>query len=162
MAAGNTYTKVATQTMTTATATVTFSSIPSTYTDLVLIVTGTTNTGRNFHININSDSGSNYSFTQLSGDGTSASSSQLSNETVLRMTALWAAQGSIILNFFNYSNTTTHKTMTSRTSNAVNQAGTSVGLWRNTSAINRLDFTLSSSDNFLTGTTFTLYGILAA
>lgn len=158
----STYKKIATQTMTTATATVTFSSIPATYTDLVLIVTGTTNSGRNFHITINSDTTGSYSFTALSGDGTSASSSQLSNETLLRMAALWSVQGNITMDFLNYSNTTTKKTILSRTRNAANQANASVGLWNNTSAINRLDFFLSGPDNFLTGTTFTIYGILAA
>jgi hypothetical protein len=161
MAAGNTYTKIATQTMATATNIVTFSSIPSTYTDLVFVVNGNTDSGRNFHLSINSTGGSSYAFTALTGDGSSASSSQLSNESVLRMAALWAARGNIVFNFFNYSNTTTYKTIISRTSNAANQSNASVGLWRNTAAINRLDCQLSAND-FYAGTTFNLYGIAAA
>ena len=157
----STYTPIATQTMTTATASVTFSNIPDTYTDLVLVVDGTTNSGRNFHVEINTTS-TVYSFTALSGDGASPSSSRLSNEGVLRMAALWAAQGNIIMHFLNYSNTTTYKTVLSRTNNASNQVNASVGLWRSTAAINKLNFQLSGPDNFLTGTTFTIYGIKAA
>ena len=160
MAAGNTYTRIATQTMTTNTNIVTFSSIPSTYTDLVFVVSGNTDSGRNFHLQTNSTTAGN-SFTALSGNGSSVSSSQLSNESINRMSALWASQGNIIFHFFNYANTTTFKTILSRTSNSLNQANVSVGLWSNTAAINRLDCQLSAND-FFTGTTFTLYGILAA
>jgi hypothetical protein len=160
MAAGSTYTKIATQTMTTNTNIVTFSSIPSTYTDLVFVVCGNTDSGRNFHLRTNGTTGGN-GFTQLAGDGTTGSSSQLSNESINRMSALWAAQGNIIFHFFNYANTTTYKTILSRTSNASNQVNLSVGIWSSTAAINTLECQLSAND-FFTGTTFTLYGILAA
>jgi hypothetical protein len=64
----------------------------------------------------------------------------------------------------NYSNSTTHKTTLSQLTRAtVGAAGidASVGLWRNTSAINRLTFIIESSNSFASGSTFTLYGIKA-
>jgi hypothetical protein len=38
----------------------------------------------------------------------------------------------------------------------------SCGLWRNTAAITRIDIFPNSANNFATGTTATLYGILKA
>jgi hypothetical protein len=40
--------------------------------------------------------------------------------------------------------------------------GLNVGLWRNTSAITSITLTAGSSKNFISGCTFSLYGIKAA
>ena len=65
MAAGSTYTPIATTTGTGSSGTITFTSIPSTYTDLRIILNGTeTNaTLYEFDMRYNNDSGNNYSLT---------------------------------------------------------------------------------------------------
>jgi len=66
-----------------------------------------------------------------------------------------------ITHFADYSNTTTHKCIISRANNSSVQTDLLVGLWRSTSAITSIAI-YSSSGNFDTGSTFTLYGITAA
>ena len=76
MAAGNTYTPIATNTLSSATASVTFSSISGVYTDLVLVITPTIPTGAYDILmrvgNGTVDSGTNYSVTRVSGTGSAA------------------------------------------------------------------------------------------
>jgi hypothetical protein len=61
----------------------------------------------------------------------------------------------------NYSNTTTFKTFLSRTNVASDRVEALVGLWRSTSAITSITL-YCGSNSFVTGSTFTLYGILKA
>ena len=75
MAAGSTYTKIASTTLGTAAASYTFNSIPSTYTDLVLVanIQQVTN-GEDVAIQFNTDTGTNYSRIYVCGSGSSAHS----------------------------------------------------------------------------------------
>jgi hypothetical protein len=139
------------------------SSIPSTYTDLVLIVNDSRTAISNIYIQINGDTGSNYSLTYVSGSGSVAGSGRNSNmSTGYYFDAYGSSttRGTGILNFMNYSNTTTYKSILSRYSNAGGEAIATIGLWRSTAAINSITIYLSgNSATFNTGTTFTLYGI---
>jgi hypothetical protein len=174
----STYTPIYSTTLSATTASVTFSNIPTTYTDLVIVMSpATTHTLATFpYMRFNSDSGSNYSYTEVNGNGTSATSFRDVNQTIgwtsPQMASISNTLGdnTTIANIMNYSNATTYKTYLSR----ANRAGstldyqgveTAVGLWRNTAAItsvligNRrggVDY------NFAVGSTFTLYGIKAA
>ena len=169
MPAGNTYEAIATQTLGSAAASVTFSSIPGTYTDLVLVMNiGTTANGNDLFMNIGNgsvDTGSNYSYTVLGGNGTSALSARQSNQTRLNINYATntssAISGNLILNFMNYSNTTTNKTMLIRANNSNYGVDAFAGLWRSTSAINIMTITAGTS-TFLANSTFSLYGIAAA
>lgn len=158
-----TYEPIATQTLGSATATVTFSSIPETYTDLILICAVKRTTGSDVEITLNSDTGSNYSFTYLYGTGSTTGSSRGSNQTKGNVgyggTTSFTTQ---IIQFFNYSNTTTNKTFISRNSPAdAGDVSALVNLYRSNSAIS--SFTLDpNAGDFDTGSTFTLYGIKAA
>jgi hypothetical protein len=163
MAAGNTYVALATQTLSTNTANVTFSSISGSYTDLKLVFVGPGDSGSSaFYYRFNGDSGSNYSMTELKGDGSgSSTSARYSGETY--MYALghgFAASESIITtDFMNYSNTTTNKTALTRWGDSQRVAQT-VGLWRSTAAINSIS--IHSLGTFISGSTFSLYGIAYA
>ena len=149
------------------TTTVDFTSIPSTYTDLVLVMSGSMASAANMFIRVGNgsiDTGSNYSLTQFVGSGSSASSSRLSGQTECKITeGLFFntnEECNIILNFQNYANTSTYKTFISRTNSAgigVNAAGCT---WASTSAINCIR--LYGSQNFNSGSKVTLYGIQAA
>jgi hypothetical protein len=158
-----TYEPIATNTLGSNAASVTFSSIPSTYTDLVLVLNTITSTSSEYMtVTINSDTGSNYSRMNVSGNGTVVSSGRSSNETVWYIAVETYGTNSLkfnsITHFMNYSNTTTNKTFLSRASHTDLGTDAVVGLWRNTSAIN----TIKVNSNFATGSTFTLYGIKAA
>jgi hypothetical protein len=162
----STYTPIATTTLGSAAASYTFSSIPSTYTDLVLIVGNLTNSAANvFYLKINGAT-SAYSTTYLIGDGTNATSSRSAAPAGIIIGGPIAGLSSTIpstaiINVQNYANTTTYKTVISRYSNSSTEATTSVGLYSSTSAVTSLTV-LGGSGNMQTGSTFTLYGIAAA
>ncbi len=167
MPAGSTYTKIASTTLGSAAASVTFSSIPSTYTDLVLVMNYFSTASEWPMIQFNSDTATNYSFTEMYGNGTSAASLRQSS-----INGIWVGYGAyspagstnpgtIIINIQNYSNTTTNKTTLSR-SNSTNGVEATVGLWRNTAAINTIVLKHQTATTYIAGSTFNLYGITAA
>ncbi len=164
-----TYDKIATTTLTTSTATVTFSAISGSYTDLVLVCNIAQAAGNNgLRVRYNSDNASNYSYTTLNGNGTTASSARGTSETELviaNTSGSTTLELAIIANIFNYSNTTTYKTSIGRGNRASSNVDATVGLWRSTSAITSITLALGASfptNNFASGSTFTLYGILKA
>jgi hypothetical protein len=158
-----TYEPIATYTAPSAQSSYTFTSIPATYTDLILVINAIATLGnRALQVILNSDTGTNYSATYITGDGSSASSGRNSStaygETYASISQ--TTRSSVIMQFQNYSNTTTNKTILTR-SNADFNVRASVNLWRSTSAISSIKLQLNA-DNLDTGSTFTLYGIKAA
>jgi len=166
MPAGNTYESIATQTLGSSTGSVTFSSIPSTYTDLVLVINATTNTGANTWIRCNGDTGANYSYIVMSGTGSAARASKDINKSEGLLIDYYGNPSSTppnttIVQFNNYSNTTTFKTVISRANRADSGVDAVVSLWRNTGAINSLTLRFTTA-TYSIGSTFSLYGIKAA
>jgi hypothetical protein len=166
MAAGSTYTPIATTTIgNTTTAAYTFSSIASTYTDLVLVASIGNNSGSGaggIQMRYNGDTGSNYSWTYLNGNGSTANSGRSSGTYYdIGMDNDTTSFTAFIIQVMNYSNTTTYKTAISRNSAATVEVGANVSLWRSTSAINSMTIT-KANGNFKQGSTLTLYGIQAA
>ena len=161
-----TYEPIATTTLGSSAASIEFSSIPSTYTDLVLVYTLKAATASaDMYLRVNNDSGSNYSNTILWGNGSTAGSNRFTSAGQIRLNytvdVLTTDGTYLICNIQNYSNTTTYKTILYKTGLASDAVDTGVGLWRSTSAINRVTLTLSSGD-WGSGCTATLYGIKAA
>jgi hypothetical protein len=165
-----TYETIATTTLGSATGTVTFSSIPSTYTDLVIVISPTATNG-NYDVGMryNSDSGSNYSWTSISfnaDNSGSAYSERATNATSItaRTNIATVNPYPVIFEILNYSNTTTYKTSLSRIARETYAVARTVGLWRSTSAINEVSFVLvgGGSTTYKAGTVITLYGIKAA
>ena len=160
-----TYEKIATTTLGSTTATIEFTSISGTYTDIVLILSAKASGGNmDAWIQFNGDTGTNYSMTTLRGNGSTVTSDRYTNLNY----GYGDLSGYIntsnfnveIIQFMNYSNTTTYKTFLSRASTVGNGLDAIVNLWRSTSAITSIK--LSGSQNYATGTTATLYGIKAA
>jgi len=160
----STYEPIATQTLGSAAASVTFSSIPSTYTDLVIVTSIRGDASQNANIRFNNDTASNYSDTYLEGNGTSASSGRRTSQTSIVDGGFYTSTASTfsvgLIHINNYANTTTYKTALFR-SNRSDAVQAVVGLWRSTSAINRIDI-IAGSGNFEIGSTFSIYGIKAA
>jgi hypothetical protein len=166
-----TYEPIQTQTLGTAVGTVTFSSIPQTYTDLYLVTSfANTSASQGAFIRFNSDTGSNYSRIYLLGDGVGAYSGRATNQSsILIESSMYVGQTlntsmQSRVNIMNYSNSTTNKSTISRAgSQGAVFPGTDiiVGLWRNTAAITNIDV-VCTSNTFIVGSIFTLYGIKAA
>ena len=156
---------ISSQTLGSAAATIDFNSISSAYTDLRLVIVGKyTSSGGNTRIRFNSDTASNYSSTRIAGDGTSASSDRLTNQTFQRLS--FNGNSSTISDFltvdvFSYAGST-FKTSLITSSEDYNGSGSvirTVGLYRSTTAISSITISLDSS-TMAAGTTATLYGIL--
>ena len=155
----STYTPIATAALSSASS-ISFTSIPSTYTDLYLVMRGNTN-GPIINVKYNNDTGSNYSSTIMWGNGSSAASARYSESWIYVIPGgSGDDQVSLFLNVQNYSNTTTFKTSIARANIPDASVNASVQLWRNTAAINRVDLILSGVGT-ITGTA-TLYGIKSA
>lgn len=172
MAAGSTYTPIATTTLGSSATSYTFSSIPSTYTDLVLVINAGMATLDDYPAiqvgNGSIDTGTNYSKTELYGTGSAAASFRDTSQAAIYCPVINqtnAGSYNAIFNFQNYSNTTTNKTVLFRTNNYSANVSADVGLWRSTSAINQIKVGLyygSGGRAYVAGSTFTLYGIQAA
>lgn len=164
MAAGSTYTPIATTTLGSAQVSYTFSSIPQGYTDLVLVYSGSSaSANQSLDVRLNSDTGSNYSYTVLYGSGSAAQSFRSSNSSYGRVGNFGTGIGNIIAQFQNYSNTTTNKTWLSRSNDAGVDVIAFANLWRNTAAITSIQVgNIGGGLNIAVGSTFTLYGIKAA
>jgi hypothetical protein len=159
----NTYVALDKKTLTSTVQSVTFTSIPSTYTDLVLVVTASTNTAVNSFIRINGDNTANYSATRLYGNGTTASSSRYNTETFSYTGDLNTSIGTTILHFQNYANATTVKSFLSQDTLATSGGGLWSGVWRKTplAAITEVEVGATSGGLLQIGSTFSLYGIKA-
>lgn len=169
MAAGTTYTPIATTTGTGSSGTVSFTSIPSTYTDLVLTISanGSFN-GFGVSATFNGTT-TGYSSTYVMANSTANSQRQTSQSSFY--VGGWSVgagstyQSPIIVHINNYANTSSNKVALTRwgTIDNLNNEETGAGalLWQNTAAINRIDL-ITGAGNWSTSATFTLYGITAA
>jgi hypothetical protein len=162
-----TYEPIATTTLGSAASSITFSSISSAYTDLRLVLFVKTSGGDDLRLRFNTSTTSVYSYTYLYGNGTSASSGYQTGTTYInpcQPSQLPTAQFSLITaDIFSYAGST-NKTVLCTNSNDLNGSGVverTVGLWRDTSAINQIVLS-PASGQFSIGTTATLYGILKA
>jgi len=164
-----TYEKIATTTLTSTAATITLSSIPATYTDLILAVNIGADVAGNMQVRLNGDTGANYStLTLIAYNNTVTGSSvyaplSFMYANVAGALPLTVGPASAILQFNNYSNSTTYKTMLSRYANvSLPEVDTTVSTWRNTAAITSINLSSYSGSVYLVGTRVTLYGIKAA
>jgi hypothetical protein len=110
-------------------------------------------------LRFNSDTGSNYSSTNITGDGTSASSAR--STTAFAGTIYRTSLTQVIFQIQNYANATTFKTGLYRSNLASANVEAGVGLWRSTAAINAITVYLLNTGNFAAGSTFSLYGVKA-
>lgn len=176
--ATNTYTALRTTTLTSSVSSVTLDLTGITgYTDLVIVssVSGDrANTLDSLAVRFNGSSNAYYSYTYMYGDGSSAVSGRASSQTniwvgnfVSNNTANNYSPNVIQIN--NYSNTTTYKTVLARGNNngAIGATNANIGLWKgdtgsSTEAITSVTLRSETGNNFLSGSTFTVYGIAAA
>ena len=155
-------TPLANLTLGSAQATITFSSISQAYRDLILVVSPiATTTGNAGRLRLNGDTGSNYSWVQMYGDGTTAASSQSTSSTELIGLQSETTQTTTVIHITDYSATTKHKSVLSR-SNNTNAISTVVNQrWANTAAVTSISIYMTASTTYAAGSTFALYGVSA-
>ena len=168
-----TYALINSTTLATSATTVTFTSIPSTYTDLRIVTAARSDAGdrvSSYYFDLNNLTTGIYSRTFLTGDGSTASSGRATSQGLGRIgtiTGSVSTSGIFPVNtmdIFDYSNSTTFKTVLTRTNLEQPTAGFEVGVYVNTvqttNAITSVKFYCVG--NFVAGSTFKLYGIEAA
>jgi hypothetical protein len=165
--ATNTYTVIDTKTIGTATSSVTFTAIPQTYTDLVIVANFSSSTAGYSTMTFNGITGTSYSRTRLLGGGGSATSDRANNEAGIVNLAYNIAGNPLttIVDIFDYTNTTTYKTVFARDAAQSDNVALHSGMYRGSTgssfdAITSVTFT-KGSGNYAVGSTFSLYGILA-
>jgi|688.fasta_scaffold1585727_1 hypothetical protein len=157
-----TYTPIASTILGVNASSITFSSIPQTYTDLIVIFNGRTDGDENTNLQFNSDTTNNYSVTALYGNGSTVTSNRDSNVSSIGLGGISSGsdeQGTVIVQIFNYANTTTNKTVISRANNST-YVQLRAGIRRSMEAVSAITIKADST-TFLSGTTFNLYGIQA-
>lgn len=164
-----TYEPIATTTLSSAASTITFNSIGSTYTDLRLVLVGKgAGAETTLKINFNNDTNTLYSNTILWGDGSSAQSSRDTGQSSVNAYHSIASSSQNIsfatIDVFSYAGSTNKTCLVtgSKDNNGSGQVSRTVGLYRSTSAITRIDLSIAFSNQFASGTTATLFGIKAA
>ena len=166
-----TYSLIASNTLGSAATSYTFSSIPGTFTDLIFVFNGAMTTADYVLFQVGNgsvDTATNYSATRLIGNGTAASSGRSTSTAYIQFSDVMNTnRNNLIASFQDYSNTTTYKTLLTRTNTPLTDAGATgtvsagVGLWRSTAAINTIKFYTFAGQTFAAGSTFKLYGIQA-
>jgi hypothetical protein len=177
LAPSGSYESIATITSNTS-GTITFSNIPQGFKHLQLrtnvrsVVSGYSGLNYNLRVGNGSiDSGSNYTYHRLFGNGATANADGGPNETA---GLLWATASNAGANMFapsivdilDYTNTTKFKTMRSLSGSSINSGGNSGSfvwfqsfLWRSTSAINTIEFSVGGGGTTNANSHFALYGI---
>jgi hypothetical protein len=167
----STYTLITSQTLASSAASVTFSAIPSTYTDLVVKVSARTDSGGTNSVFIQPNgSTSGYSSTTLRGNGSTASSSTRTSDTRGIANFFAADDSGQTANTFGNAEAYIPSYTASQykpvgymgvTENNATAAGmeASAVLWSNTAAITSLLIQTAAGVNFVTGSSFYLYGI---
>jgi len=169
-----TYTLISSNVLTGSAASVTFSSIPATYTDLVVRAsvrcdgTGFPDTNDNLRFWFNNSLTAIYSNTTVEGNGASTASS---SNTLSFIKGNYAANGSTStsntfanIEMYIPSYTVSQNKPLSLISAQENNATTAyivatAGLFRSTTAISRIDIDSQNGNNFVSGSSFYLYGI---
>lgn len=157
-----TYTPIATVTASGSSVYLEATAIPSTYTDLIVVlnIKESGQDGLNIQMGNGSyDTGSNYSNTYVQGNGSSAGSGKATSQTYAEIGIESNEWGTTILHFQNYANTNVFKTILTRTNSTNFLMRGVVALWRSTSAIERIRIYNGSNANHAAGSTMTLYGI---
>jgi hypothetical protein len=152
-----TYTPLANITLGSSASFVTFSSIPTTYRDLVLVIDGSGSTSVEQLIYFNNDIASNYSSVRMFGTG---SSRGRDSSSLGRIGNSYGSRTSTRVQIMDYSVTNKHKIYLARNDSPANIVLMEAGRWINTAAIGTIRVQ-PASGTYNSGTTFSLYGILA-
>lgn len=162
-----TYIPISTTTLSSGVQTVTISSIPQTYTDLVLVISAQQTPAPNTtYLRFNGNSAPNYYQTFLTSSGTTVTYTRYLDFTYFSEYNGISSHDGVsanIYHIFNYALTTEYKTITARTGTGTIGIDLYTGTYAPGSNFNITSLTYGTTvGTLITGSTFTLYGILAA
>lgn len=159
-----TYDRIATTTLTSNT-TVSFTSIPQTYTDLIVVCNfGATTASQDFLLRFNGDNSSSlYSVSRIYASSTSVVADGSSGNSAIIVDSVGVQTSIQALNILHIMDYRGNKAKASlnQVANYNKAYELSLGIWRNTAAINSIQLSMTSG-SLLTDSTFTIYGILRA
>ena len=169
------YDSLATVTLSANASSVTFAGIPNTYKHLQIRVTGkmdrTSAAFGDYQMSVNNDTSFVYSLHQISGNGSSASSSATTTSAGLGFwsfgrlagNTIASLMGVAVIDMLDYASTTKNKVVRNLSGVDTNGSGEihfSSGAYLSTSAITSIQFAPGfGSTNFIAPSQFTLYGI---
>jgi len=167
----STYTLISSNVLTSSAASVTFSAIPSTYTDLVLRMSVRNDravTDGTFKITLNNNTSSIYSWTYVQGNGSAASSGRsaattsLQDFTLVGSSATANTFSSLEIYLPSYT-ATQNKPIATFGVNETNATAVTLNaiasLATTTAAISSIEISNNSTWQFVSGSSFYLYGI---
>ena len=167
MAAGATYSSIASQTLSSTASVVTFSSIAGTYTDLRLVCSFNSSTYAVGGLKFNGvTSGYSTTFQYGPSSGSTSSQSKMPFQQGFGPITEASAFQICTVDIMSYANSTTYKSVMWQTGNPTttgypgNEWG--CGLYPSTSAITSVTIDSGGTNIFQIGSTFSLYGIAAA
>jgi hypothetical protein len=168
----NTMTLISSQTLGSAAASVTFSSIPSTYTDLKLVVSARSSfsSGEGILMQFNGSSAANYTYRQLYGGGSSAGSYTPGTAQTSCLVGTMGGTNftastfdSVEIYVPNYTSGNNKSfsvdSVAENNSATVNQIDLIAGLWSQTAAITSISLFSYNAANFVINSSFYLYGV---
>ena len=172
----STYTLISSQVLASSATSVTFSSIPGTYTDLVLrtsIRSNNSGTTDNISITLNGSGGTDYGLTLLKGNGSAGSSAGFTSYNYFSASQSVDGNNTTATNMFasteiyipSYASSLSKMiSISSATEDNSSSAGfayitADAGSWAGTSAITSIALAPLNGTNFLTKSSFYLYGI---
>jgi hypothetical protein len=168
----STYTLIKGETLTSSAASYTFTAIPSTFTDLVLRVSARSDTSaqtQQVWLQFNSDTSALYSYLNLGGNGSvvqgNIGSSLTSTRTIggangnTSTTSTFGNSEIYIPSYTVSQNKPIGSFGVSESNATAATMAVNAGLWRNTAAITSITILPSTSLNWLSGSSFYLYGI---
>jgi len=174
--ATNSFESIASVTLTSTASTISFTSISSSYTHLQIRYNSRhdNDTQNNMYMRLNSDNSSIYMRMYIFTDGTTIQTIEDINTDAMGYFSVANSSrtannfGGGIINILDYKNTSKNKSVLARTGRAQQASGTtgilmSAGQWASTSAVDTITFGMFAGEgNFVTNTTFALYGIKTA
>ena len=160
-----TYTPIASTTLSSSQASVTFSNLNTLAAgmrDLIIVCSVTTSQNSDCRLNFNGVTGSSYSSVEMFGDGSTPSSASFSGQSYIKsyyVDTPTSGSSNFIFQVFDFAQTDKHKSALLRANVAEDATSAVAGRFASTNAITSA--TISSSVNFNTGSTFSLYGVIA-
>jgi hypothetical protein len=141
---------------------VSFSSIPNIYRDLFITVSAnTTSSFDPISMVFNGDTASTRTALQMSGNGSSPSSSTFNDLRLGDIYSTFNLPTFFVISIPEYRATDRHKIYTSRGNQSGNFVNAIAGQWFSTNAINAISFSGQYGGSFATGSVFSLYGRIA-
>lgn len=162
-----TYTALANLTLGSASSSVTFGSIPNTFRDLIIIVNAKTSRTAfdqdGLFIRLNGDTNNHTRVTMLGRSSETFSDTASSLGVPLAGNA--GQLGTIVIQIMDYAQTDKHKTVLVRSNqNSPSVSGVvsaTAGRWASTSATTSVVLAPEAGPNFVSGSTFSLFGVVA-